>query len=97
MRGLADLQRIYVDWLGNILQLGKAEIAHLEIEPPLHLPVGLLRKTDRTRLGDALQPRGDIDPVAHQIAVGFLDHIAEVDADAIFDALFWGQASVALR
>ena len=96
MRGLADLQRIYVDWLGNILQLGKAEIAHLEIEPPLHLPVGLLGETDRAGFGDAFQPRSDIHAVAHEIAVTLLDHVAEVDADPKLDALFWGNAHVAL-
>ena len=71
-----------------VLELGCAEIGDLEIEPTLHLPVGLLREADRAGFGDALQPRGYIDAVAHEIAVGFLDHIAEVDADAILDALF---------
>jgi hypothetical protein len=37
-----------------------------------------------------------LDAVPHQVAIGFLDHIAEVDADAIVDALFWRQARVAL-
>jgi hypothetical protein len=69
---------------------------HLEIEPPFHLPVGLLREADHAGLGDAFQPCGDIDAVAHEITVGFLDHIAEMDTDAILDALFWRQASVAL-
>ena len=40
-----------------------------EIEPPLDLPVGVLGQTDRAGRGDALQPRGDIDAVAHQVAV----------------------------
>ena len=49
---------------------------------PLHLPIGVLGKTDRARLGDPLQSRGDIDPIAHQVAVGLLDHVAEMNADA---------------
>jgi hypothetical protein len=45
--------------------LGLAEIADREIEPALHLPVGVLGKADPARLANALQPRGDIDAVAH--------------------------------
>ena len=51
---------------------------------PFHLPVGVLGETDRARLSDPLEPRGDIDAVAHQVAVGLLDHVAEMDADAAF-------------
>jgi hypothetical protein len=36
-------------------------------------------------LRDALQPRGDIDAVAEQIAVGLRHHVADVDADPEFD------------
>ena len=67
-----------------------------EIEPPFHLAIGVLGETDRPRLGDALQPRGDIDAVAHQVAVAFLDHVAEMDADPKFDALVRRDPSVAL-
>ena len=76
--------------------MGLAEVGDSEIEPPLDLPIGLLGKTDRPRLGDALQPRGDIDAVAHQVAVAFLDHVAEMDADPKFDALVRRDPSVAL-
>ena len=73
-----------------------AKVADREIEPPLDLTIGVLRKTDRARLSDALQSRGDIDAVAHQIAVGLLDDIAEMNADAKFDATFGRDARVAL-
>jgi hypothetical protein len=43
-----------------------------------------------------LQPRGDIDAIAHQIAVSLFDHVAEMDADAKLDALLSGQAAIAL-
>jgi hypothetical protein len=76
--------------------LGRAEIADLEIEPSLDLPVGLLREADRAGLGDAFKARGDIDAVAHQVAVAFLDHVAEMDADPKFDALVRRDPSVAL-
>ena len=39
---------------------------------------------------------GDIDAVAHQIAVGLFDYVAEVNADAELDAPFRRQAGVAL-
>ena len=42
------------------------------------------------------EPRGDIDAVAHQIAVALLDHVAEMDADPKFDALVRRDPSVAL-
>ena len=95
MHRLTDFEGVDADRLSDVLQLGCAEVSDLEIEPSLHLPVGLLGQADRAGVGDALQPRGDIDAVAHQIAVGFLDHIAEMDADAILDALIWWHASIA--
>ncbi len=67
-----------------------------EIEPSLDLPVGLLGQTDRAGIGNTLQTCGDIDPVAHQIAVGLLDHVAEMDADAELDAALGRQPGVAL-
>ena len=76
--------------------MGRAEVGDIEIEPPLDLPIGLLGKTDRPRLGDALQPRGDIDAVAHQVAVALLDHVAEMDADPKFDAFVRRDLSIAL-
>ena len=73
-----------------------AEIADHEIEPRAHLPVGVLGKTDRAGLGDAFQPRGDIDAVAHEIAVALLDDVAQMHADAEFDAAIRRHARVAL-
>src|SRR5271166_309493 len=71
--GDTDVKRIDPDRLGDVLQLGWAEIGHGEIKPPLDLPIGVLGQTNRAGLGDALQARGDIDAVAHEIAVGLLD------------------------
>jgi hypothetical protein len=56
-----------VDRLGNVFQLREAEIADLDIEPRLHLPIGVFRKTDRARLRDGFESRGDIDPIAHGV------------------------------
>jgi len=39
------------------------------------LPIGVFGKTDRSGLGDALEPRCDVDPVALQVAVTLLDDV----------------------
>ena len=56
----------------------------------------MLGQTDSTGLGDAFQSRGDVDAVAHQVAVALLDHVAQMDADAKLDAALRRKASVAL-
>ncbi|MGO8469939.1 hypothetical protein AB9F45_36160, partial [Rhizobium leguminosarum] len=55
------------------------EIGDGKIKPRFHLAVGIFGKTDGAGLGNSLQPRGDIDAVAHQVAVVFLDHISQMD------------------
>ena len=94
--GMPNSKRIHPDRLGDVLELGLTEIAHGEVESALHLSIGVLGKTDRARLANALQPRGDIDAVAHQIAVAFLDDITEVNAYPKFDALVQRDSSVPL-
>jgi hypothetical protein len=74
----------------------RPEIGHRQIKPPLDLTIGVLGETGRPGLGDALQPRGDIDAIAHEIAVGFLDHIAQMNPDAELDPSLGRQAGVAL-
>ena len=96
LRRLADFDRISPDRLRDVLELGRAEIAHREIEPRLDLAVGVFRQTDRAGFGDAFQSRGYIDPVARQIAIALLNHIAEMDADAELDASLGPQTGVAL-
>jgi hypothetical protein len=44
------------------------------------LPKGVFGDANPSGLGDASQARGDIDAVAHEVAVAFLDQVAEVDA-----------------
>jgi hypothetical protein len=76
--------------------LGWAEIDHCEIEPSLDLPIRLLGETDTTRLANAFQPRGDVDAITHKVAVALLDDVAQMNAEAKFDALFRRDARVAL-
>jgi hypothetical protein len=75
-RRLADFDCIDPDRLGDVLELDRAQIAHGEIESRLDLPIRLFGQTNGTGLGDAFQARGDIDAIAHQVAVALLDHIA---------------------
>ena len=50
-----------------------------------HLFVGCVGQTNPAWLCDALQSSGDVDAVAHQVAVALLNHVAEMDADAELD------------
>ena len=43
-----------------------------------------------------LEPRRDVDPVAHEVAVGLLDHVAQMNADADLDARVRRKTGVAL-
>ena len=92
----AGVQRIDPDRFGDVLEIFRAEVGHGQIEPPFHLTIGVLGKTDRAGRGDAFEARGDVDAVAHQVAVALLDHVAEMDADTKFDALFRRDLGVAL-
>ena len=47
----------------------RTEVGDLQIQPRLDLAIGVLRQTDRARRRDPLEPRRNIDAVAHQIAV----------------------------
>ena len=96
LRQLADFERIGPDRLRDVLQLGWAEVGDGEIEPPLHLAVGVLGQTDRAWRGDAFHRRGNIDAVAHQVAVVLLDHVTEVDADPKYNALILRHTGVTL-
>ena len=60
------------------------------------MPIRLLGKTDGAGLANSFQSRGDVDAIAHQIAIALLDHIAEMDADAELDAALGRKAGVAL-
>ena len=73
---LADFQRIDADRLSDVLKLRRAEVSDLEIEPLLHLAIRVLGKTNGAGLGDPFEARGDVDAVAHQVAVALLDHAA---------------------
>src|SRR5207253_1073101 len=94
--GNSDSQRIHSDRIGDVLELHRAAIVDCEIEPCLNLPVRLLGETDAAGLANAFEPRGDIDAVAHQIAVALLHDVAKMDADAKVDAAVGREPGIAL-
>jgi uncharacterized membrane protein YeaQ/YmgE (transglycosylase-associated protein family) len=57
---------------------------------------GILGQANPGGPSDVLDPRSDIDAVAHQTAVGLFDHIAQMNADPKFDATVLRRARVAL-
>jgi hypothetical protein len=67
-----------------------------KFEPPLHLTISVLGEAYRAWLCDPLQPRRDVDAIAHQVTVCLLDYVAEMDADAKDDASVLGHAGIAL-
>ena len=93
--GSADVQRIDSHRLEDVLEPGRPEIGHRQIEPPPDLAISVLGKTDRAWRGDAFQSRGDVDAVAHEIAVALLDDVAQMNADPELDALIRRDARVA--
>src|SRR6266550_992224 len=79
---------------GEILQALLADIGEGAIEAAVDLVVDDAGDADPVKLGDPLQPRGDVDAVAVNVAV-FDDHITRVDADAELDARVLGGGIVA--
>ncbi len=72
----SNADRVNPDWFGNVLELRWTEIGDLKFEPSLDLAIRILGHTDCARHADAFQSRGNVDAVAHQIAVAFLDNVA---------------------
>jgi len=82
--------------LGDVLELCLTEIIDFKIEPRSYLPVCIFRKAYSSGLSNALQSDRNIDVVAHQVAIAFLDHVAEMNANAKFNTPIWWQTGVAL-
>src|SRR5579872_3522387 len=95
--GFRNRQRIDSHRLGNVLEGRRPEIADRQVEPRFHLPIGVFGETDCAGLSDALEARGDVDAVAHQVAVALLDDVADMDADAKFYPAVVRQAGIALH
>jgi len=81
---------------GDVLDLLLAQILKDKGQPVAHLIVDRIGDEHSAGIGERLDPRSDVDAVAVEV-VAFDDHIAEIDADAQFDALVRRDACVPLR
>jgi hypothetical protein len=93
----ADFERIGPDRLGDVLELGQAQIADGEIETGPHLAISVFGQADGAGLSNTFEARCDIDAITHQVAVAFYHYIAKMDSNAKLDAAFRRKASVALN
>ena len=82
----ANLKRIDPDRVNDILKLRLAEVTDREVEPNPHLAIRIFRRTDGAGLGNTFKASSDVDAITHQIAVAFLDDVAQMNANAEFDA-----------
>jgi hypothetical protein len=89
-------QRIAPHRPRDVLELLLAEIDEVFLQPIAHMPVRVLGQANPARLTNPFEPRRNVHPVTHQVAVALLDNVAEVDADAKLDAAFGRHAGVAL-
>ena len=81
--------------LCDVLELLLAHVGHVDGKLALDLLKSIVRKTNRARRGQRLDPCGDVDAVAVDVAL-VDDDIADVDADAEFDAAVFGNVRIAL-
>src|SRR4051794_25829940 len=84
-----------LDRLGDVLDPLRAHRGKADRELACNLLTHPTRDADPTRLGQALQPGGDVDAVAVDVVV-LDDDVAGVDADAEADLLVLGDARLAL-
>ena len=97
--GPAAVEHYFVDAHrpGDVLEGLLPEIDELFFDFVANLPIGILRYANPANLADTFEPRGDIDAVAHQIAVALLDDIAQMNADTKFDTALRRKAGISLH
>ena len=86
-----------MNWAGNVFELFLAEIDERLLHAVTNLLVCGSRQTDAAWLTDAFKPRGNVDAVAHQIAIALLNDVADVDAEAKIDPASLRNAGVAVN
>jgi hypothetical protein len=93
--GVFPVDAISPDRPSDVLQLRLTEILEVEVEFARRVLLNTRRDADAAGLGQALEPRRNIDAVSEDVAV--IDHdVALMDADTKLDALFFLHAGVAL-
>ena len=80
----------------NVFELLVAQILEFILQLVAHLFICRTRQANPVRFGDTFQAGSNVDTVAHQVAVALLDDVADMDADAEFDAALGRHAGVAL-
>ena len=83
-------------WPRDVLEGLLPEIDELFFDLVANLPIGILRYANPADLADAFEARGDIDAIAHEIAVALLDDVAQMNADTKFDTAIRRKTSIAL-
>jgi hypothetical protein len=93
--GVFPADAIKPDRPSDVLQLRLTEILEVEVEFARRVLLNTRRDADAAGLGQALEPRRNVDAVAEDVAV--IDHdVALMAADTKLDALFFRHAGVAL-
>ena len=80
---------------GDVLHRLLAQVLEHDAELVAHRIAHRARDEDAARIGERLEPRGDVDAVAVDV-VALDDHVAQVDADAELDAAVVLRGAVAV-
>ena len=86
---------IDAQWAGDVLDLLPAQILEEEGQPVARVLVDRIGDEHAARIGEGFDPCRDVDAVAIKV-VALDDHIAEIDADAQFDAIVRSDTGVSL-
>ena len=78
--------------LGNVLEGLLAQVIEGDLDLAADLPIGVIGDANAARLGDAFQPRRDVDAVAEDV-VAVDDDVADIDADAELDPVSCGTSA----
>src|SRR5580704_6629277 len=73
-------------WAGNVFYLLLAQILEDKGQPVAHVVMHRIGDEHAAGIGQGFDPGGDVDAVAVEV-VALDDHVAEIDADAQFDAV----------
>jgi hypothetical protein len=80
----------------NVLLVLLTQIDECCINPVSYLPIGVFREANSSWFADAFEARGWVDAIAHQIAIAFLDYVANMDADTKDDLPLRWQSCIPL-
>jgi hypothetical protein len=87
---------VRADRAGDVLERLLAQVDESLVDAVANLLVGGSRHAHAAGLTDALQPCGNVDAIAHQIAIALFNHVANMDAEAKLDPPVFGDACVSL-